>query len=111
MEHLKDVEVLLLEANHDVNMLQVGPYPYMLKQRILGRKGHLSNMVSANLLCELMHDKMQHIILGHLSKENNYPELAYETVKCELEQQGYNCQSGFLSVAKCFEPTPVYEIS
>ena len=64
LEHLKDSEILLLEANHDVNMLQVGPYPYILKQRILGRKGHLSNMVSANLLCDIINEKMKSVILG-----------------------------------------------
>ncbi len=110
LEHLRDSEILLLEANHDVNMLQVGPYPYILKQRILGRKGHLSNMVSANLLCDIINEKMKHIILGHLSKDNNFPDLAYETVKCELEEKGYKCKSGFLSVAKCFQATSVFEI-
>ena len=91
-------------------MLQVGSYPYMLKQRILGSKGHLSNMVSANLLCKLLHDKLQHVILGHLSKDNNYPDLAYETVKCELEGNGYACRDNFLSIAKCFEQTSVFEL-
>ena len=94
----------------DLNMLQVGSYPYMLKQRILGSKGHLSNMVSANLLCKLLHDKLQHVILGHLSKDNNYPDLAYETVKCELEGNGYACRDNFLSIAKCFEQTSVFEL-
>lgn len=110
VEKLKGAEVLLLEANHDVNMLQVGPYPYMLKQRILGNKGHLSNMLSANLLCELLHKNLKHVILGHLSKENNFPDLAYETVKCEIERMGYSCKTNFLSVAKCFENTTVFEI-
>lgn len=108
--HLQDSNLLLLEANHDVNMLQVGSYPYMLKQRILGSKGHLSNMVSASLLCKLLHEKLQHVILGHLSKDNNYPDLAYETVKCELEGNGYVCRDNFLSIAKCFEQTSVFEI-
>ena len=110
VNHLQDSNLLLLEANHDVNMLQVGSYPYMLKQRILGSKGHLSNMVSANLLCKLLHDKLQHVILGHLSKDNNYPDLAYETVKCELEGNGYACRDNFLSIAKCFEQTSVFEL-
>lgn len=110
VEHLKESEVLLVEANHDVNMLQVGPYPYMLKQRILGKKGHLSNLLSANLLCDLVDDKVKHIILGHLSKENNFPDLAYETVKCELQDRGISCKANFLSVAKCFETTSVFEI-
>ncbi|MCR5503945.1 MAG: MBL fold metallo-hydrolase, partial [Lachnospiraceae bacterium] len=72
------------EANHDVNMLQVGPYPYPLKQRILGDRGHLSNERAGSLLSELLHDKLQTVMLGHLSKENNLPELAYESVRVEV---------------------------
>ncbi len=82
---LKGCDALLLEANHDVRMLQTGPYPYQLKTRILGDRGHLSNEKSGELLCSLLHDKMKGIFLGHLSKENNLPELAYETVRVEIE--------------------------
>ena len=65
-------------------MLEVGPYPYYLKQRVLSNHGHLSNELSGRLLCNILHNKLKHIVLGHLSKENNYPELAYETVKLEV---------------------------
>lgn len=85
VEHLKGLDVLLLEANHDIQMLQVGPYPYPLKQRILGERGHLSNESAGQLLCRILHDDMKKIYLGHLSKENNYAELAYETVKLEIK--------------------------
>ena len=78
------MDVLLLEANHDVNMLQVGSYPYYLKQRILGDRGHLSNENAGRLLCEVLHDDFKKVILGHVSKENNYEELAYETVRAEI---------------------------
>lgn len=71
VECLKEMDALLLEANHDVNMLQVGPYPYYLKQRILGDRGHLSNERAGQLLCDLLHDKLQAVVLGHLSKEKN----------------------------------------
>ena len=84
VECLKGMDLLFLEANHDVNMLQVGPYPYALKQRILGERGHLSNETSGRLLRELLHDNLQAVVLGHLSKDNNLPELAYETVRVEL---------------------------
>lgn len=84
VEKLKGMDAILLEANHDVRMLQVGPYPYWLKQRILSDVGHLSNEASGRLLCEILHDGMRKIILGHLSKENNMPELAYETVRVEI---------------------------
>jgi len=86
VECLKGMDALLVEANHDVKMLQVGPYPYYLKQRILGERGHLSNENSGKLLCRILHDKLQAIVLGHLSKENNLAELAYETVRQEVEQ-------------------------
>lgn len=84
VDNLKNLDALLLEANHDTHMLEVGPYPYYLKQRISGQKGHLSNELSGRLLCDILHDNLQYVILGHLSKENNYEELAYETVKLEV---------------------------
>ncbi len=84
MEHLRGVSILLLESNHDVNMLEVGPYPYYLKQRILGEKGHLSNETAGELLSKVITDSMKAVLLGHLSHENNFTELAYETVKQEL---------------------------
>lgn len=84
VEKLKNLDVILLEANHDIRMLQAGSYPYMLKQRILGDRGHLSNELSGQLLSEILHDDLKTIFLGHLSKENNYPELAYETVRLEV---------------------------
>lgn len=84
VESLKGVEAIVLEANHDVNMLQVGPYPYYLKQRILGNRGHLSNELSGRLLSRLLHDDLKAVCLGHLSKENNMAELAYETVRLEV---------------------------
>lgn len=84
VEALSGMDAILLEANHDVNMLQVGPYPYVLKQRILGNRGHLSNETSGRLLSKILHDNMKTVVLGHLSKENNLPELAYETVKLEV---------------------------
>jgi phosphoribosyl 1,2-cyclic phosphodiesterase len=78
------LDAVLLEANHDIHMLQVGTYPYQLKQRILGERGHLSNEASGQLLGKILHDHMGHILLGHLSKENNYEQLAYETVRLEV---------------------------
>ena len=66
-------------------MLEMGPYPYPLKQRILGNKGHLSNENCGRLLGEILHDNFKAVVLGHLSKENNYPQLAYETVRVEVD--------------------------
>lgn len=84
VEKMRGLDILLLEANHDVHMLQAGSYPYPLKQRILGDRGHLSNERSGQLLGKVLHDNFKTVILGHLSKENNYPQLAYETVRLEV---------------------------
>ena len=91
IESLRGMDALVLEANHDIHMLQAGPYPYPLKQRILGDRGHLSNERAGQLLCSLIHDDLQAVVLGHLSKENNMPELAYEAVRIEVTlEQGKN---------------------
>ena len=79
-ESITDSDILLLEANHDEQMLKNGSYPWHLKQRILGENGHISNHTAGNLLAEIMSGKMKYIFLGHLSEENNHPHLAYETV-------------------------------
>ena len=102
VENLKNLDAVLLEANHDIHMLEVGGYPYYLKQRILGEKGHLSHELSGRLLCDILHDNLNHIILGHLSKENNYAKLAYETVKLEvtLSDNDYRGEDLDMFVAK-----------
>lgn len=84
IKNLTNLDAVLLEANHDVHMLEVGPYPYPLKRRVLGNRGHLSNELTGRLLCNILHEKLKYIMLGHLSKENNYEELALETVKLEV---------------------------
>ncbi len=84
VENLKGLDAIVIEANHDVHMLEVGPYPYHLKQRVLGRLGHLSNELTGRLLCNILYENLKYIVLGHLSKENNYAELAVETVKLEV---------------------------
>ena len=83
---LKDSDFLYVEANHDIHMLQAGPYPYYLKRRILSDHGHLCNEKAAELVVELTNDRLKHVILGHLSKENNYPDLALATVKNEVDK-------------------------
>ncbi len=87
-EAIKGSKTVLLEANHDVNMLEIGSYPISLKQRIRGRLGHLSNDdagIAAEFLVKM---GTQNIMLGHLSEENNYPSLALETVVCALSEAG-----------------------
>ena len=112
VECLKGLDALLIEANHDVNMLQVGPYPYYLKQRILGSRGHLSNENSGRLLSSILHDGLKAISLGHLSKENNLPELAYEAVRMEITMgdNPYNANDFYIQVAKRQEVSPVIQI-
>lgn len=85
IDHLLDLDAVLLESNHDIRMLETGPYPYYLKRRILGDFGHLSNENAGRLLNCILNDKMKHVLLGHLSKENNLPELAFETVRLEVD--------------------------
>jgi vicX protein len=85
VKNLRGVEVAIVEANHDIKLLECGNYPYALKRRILGDRGHLSNENAGKLISKILHDNIKHIFLGHLSKENNYPELAFETVKYEID--------------------------
>ncbi|MBR1691709.1 MAG: MBL fold metallo-hydrolase [Lachnospiraceae bacterium] len=103
---LQNMDALFVEANHDENMRQVGPYPYPLKQRILGQKGHLSNESSGRLLGKVLSDRLKYIVLGHLSKENNMPELAYEAVRLEINMSDNEfCAEDFtVMVAKRNEP-------
>lgn len=111
IRQLLGLDVLFLEANHDVNMLEVGRYPYPLKQRILSDKGHLSNEAAGHLLNEVLHDEVKHVFLGHLSAENNYPALAFETVCCEITRADTPYKAGDfdISVAKRDEPGMLFE--
>lgn len=79
-ENLKKCELLVLEANHDPLMLAEGPYPWPLKQRVKSRTGHLSNEESKTLLMQVKHNNLSHVILAHLSQQNNTPEKAMQTV-------------------------------
>ncbi|QIB67905.1 MBL fold metallo-hydrolase [Aminipila butyrica] len=88
-DEIKQADLLALEANHDENMLKVGRYPWNVKQRILGRTGHLSNVSAGECLCRLMDEccsKPRRVLLAHLSRENNFPEMAYQTIKNVLEE-------------------------
>ena len=85
---------LLLECNHDIEMLASGPYPYPLKRRVGGDQGHLNNNQAAGLLKKIRLDRLQHLVISHISEKNNLPELAYQVVKTVL-----NDWSGELHVA------------
>lgn len=97
---------VLLEANHDIEMLKNGIYPYWLKQRVLGDFGHLSNESSAKIAACLAKNGTKHITLGHLSHENNSPNMAYSTVQKTLNKDGARIgEDVFLSVADRYEVT------
>jgi phosphoribosyl 1,2-cyclic phosphodiesterase len=89
IERIRPANVLVLEANHDVKMLQDSPHrPWSLKQRILGRHGHLSNEAAADAAEQIMSSHLQHLYLGHLSRECNRPEIARKVMAQRLEKIG-----------------------
>lgn len=88
IENIRHSNALVLESNHDTNMIKNSSYPYILKERILGKYGHISNETCGKLLACVMNDKLKNVFLGHLSKDNNTPDLAYITVSNVLEEFG-----------------------
>jgi len=101
LREVEGADVLLLEANHDEDTLKAGRYPYDLKRRILGNRGHLSNDDAGAAAAELVRRGVRVIVLGHLSSENNFPELAYASVACMLEAAGFKPgRDVMLSVAR-----------
>lgn len=100
LSHLKSSAFILLEANYDPDILRYGRYPYSLKQRILGPTGHLSNETSAKTITELASKyDLKSAMLGHLSKENNFPELAFKTVSDELIRNNITSKDLSLNIA------------
>jgi phosphoribosyl 1,2-cyclic phosphodiesterase len=86
IEKIKDTDLLFIESNHDIEMLKSGRYPYYLKRRVLSMEGHLSNDEAGRVAKEVIRfGRVKYILLAHLSKENNFPELAFETVKTILK--------------------------
>ena len=83
---LKGCDVAVIESNHDVNMLLNGKYPYPLKRRILSNYGHISNDTCSSLLPTLVSSGTTRIVLAHLSKENNMPQLALQSARCTLQK-------------------------
>ncbi len=112
IDHLLDLDAVLLESNHDVRMLETGPYPWYLKQRIMGDFGHLSNDNCGRLVNCILNERLHLILLGHLSKENNMPEIAYETVKQAVddEESPFSSQDFYLGVAPRDVMTDIYTI-
>ncbi len=100
-QHLSDCCCLIIEANHDIPMLEEGPYPWSIKQRVKGRTGHLSNESSRELLMDIMHDQMSHVILAHLSETNNTPEKAFQVV---TEHLADSCLNISVATQSCAGP-------
>lgn len=90
-QQLKDCDVLILESNHDIELLRMGRYPWNIKRRILGDTGHLSNEAAAEGLYEMMSSRMRRVYLAHLSRDHNMLDLARMTVSGILEQYGVRC--------------------
>lgn len=99
-EKMQGCDLAFLESNHEVTMLQNGTYTYQLKQRILSQTGHLSNFACAEYACDLVKHGTTRIVLSHISKENNMPDIAYQTTLCALRQEGFKENKDFrLSVS------------
>lgn len=92
LNSVMDSDFILLEANHDLKMLEHGPYPKVLKKRVAGKKGHLSNAAAGLALLKLLNGRLSHVLLGHLSNENNRPHTAYETVTGILLENGVDLE-------------------
>lgn len=107
---LSGCALVMLEANHDEDMLRAGPYPYPLKRRILSDRGHLSNEAAGRALVRLFGRGVKNAILGHLSQENNYAPLALETVRSLLREENILEGELALTVALRDRPTGVFEV-
>ncbi len=104
---LKNSSTIILESNHDLEMLLSGPYPWHLKQRIKGRQGHLSNEQAVGVISQIFHSGINNIILAHLSEINNQPVLAYNSMKNYLETIRHDIK---LVVSSQYEPTDLIDI-
>jgi phosphoribosyl 1,2-cyclic phosphodiesterase len=108
IQRLKDSTILVMESNHDLEMLKVGSYPWHVKQRIMGRLGHLSNDLTGKFLSEEYDGKAEYIILAHLSRHNNHPDIARMVSAQALEGLGFNMDH--LHLADQQTPSPVIQL-
>lgn len=111
LTHLEGSKFLMLESNYDPEVLKCSSYPFLLKTRIAGPNGHLSNPIAGKTIAHLIPTGLEKVMLGHLSKENNFPELAYTTVMEELTLKQYSQKDIELSVASRIQPSPKVEVS
>jgi phosphoribosyl 1,2-cyclic phosphodiesterase len=106
-QRLKGCHVMVLESNHDLEMLKVGPYPWFLKQRIMSREGHLSNESAARFFSEGFDGQARYVVLAHLSENNNHPDIARMMAVQALEPRGFGLERLYL--ASRSGPSPVIE--
>lgn len=111
VNNLTNSSFVLLEANYDLNILKCSSYPYVLKQRISGPNGHLSNDDAGKTISYLVKHGLNSVMLGHLSKENNFPELAYKTVVEQLIENNANNNLFNLTVANRYTVSPIIDVS
>jgi len=107
-QRVRDCHALILESNHDLDMLKVGPYPWHVKQRVLSRHGHLSNLATAAFLSEDFDGTAQVLVLAHLSENNNHPEIARLTAQEALDGRSRHSPPPELHLASFPAPTPVF---
>lgn len=108
--NLVDSSFILLESNYDPEILKISKYPYILKERIKGPNGHLSNATAGKTISSLINKNLKSVMLGHLSKENNFPELAYQTVLNELIESNIDVNTIKIDVASRNAPSKIINI-
>ena len=110
MNSIEDSSFLMIEANYEPEVLKACSYPYNLKTRISGPNGHLSNYDAGDVIKTLMHSGLKNVMLGHLSKESNFPDLAYRTVLNAINENNSTQNSINLNVASRFEPSKLMNV-
>jgi len=103
--HLRGADFMVLESNHDIEMLKVGPYPWMVKQRIMGRNGHLSNDAVSDFILDDLDGGTRTLVLGHLSEHNNHPSIVQLSASQALKRRGHRAR---LLIAERGQPTEVF---
>jgi len=107
-QRLRGCDIIVLESNHDLEMLRVGSYPWFVKQRIMSRVGHLSNEMTGKFFSDEFDGQARYIVLAHLSENNNHPDIARFAVTQALEKKGFNLQN--LLLASKDNPSTVIEV-
>ena len=117
MDQIRSADILVLESNHDENILRMGRYPWFLKQRILSEKGHLSNEAAARALAKALEEELAEgvprqrtVLLAHLSQENNFPEMAMATMSNILEERGLLSAGLKIRILSRTQQSPVYTV-